>query len=73
MTDLIEIHIDHSGRTSLVGRLRYFAKARSQASIFEYADEWLAFDDAFAIDNDLSSRSSANHFMAEQEQLGCFT
>ena len=50
MTDLIEIHIDHSGRTSLVGRLRYFAKARSQTSIFEYADEWLAFDDAFAID-----------------------
>lgn len=47
MTDLIEIHIDHSGRTSLVGRLRYFAKARSQTSIFEYAD------DAFAINNDL--------------------
>ena len=50
MTDLIEIHIDHSGRTSLVGRLRYFAKVRSQTSIFEYADKWLAFDDAFAID-----------------------
>ena len=50
MTDLIEIHIDHSGRTSLVGRLRYFAKARSQTSMFEYADEWLAFDDAIAID-----------------------
>lgn len=50
MTDLIEIHIDHSDRASLVGRLRYFAKARSQTSIFEYADEWLASDGAFAID-----------------------
>ena len=53
MTDLIEVHIDHSGRASLTGKLRYFAKERSQTSIFEYADEWLAFDDAFSISGDL--------------------
>ena len=53
MTDLIEVHIDHSGRASLIGKLRYFAKERSQTSIFEYADEWLAFDDAFSISDDL--------------------
>ena len=53
MIDLIEVHIDHSGRASLIGKVRYFAKERSQASIFEYADEWLAFDDAFSIKNDL--------------------
>ena len=37
MTDLIEVHIDHSGRASLIGMILNFAKERSQASIFEYA------------------------------------
>ena len=50
MDETIEIHIDHPSGASLVGRLRYFAMARSQTSIFEYAGEWLAFVEAFAID-----------------------
>ena len=33
MTDLIEIHIDHSDRASLVGRLRYFAKAQRESNL----------------------------------------
>ncbi len=53
MTDTIEIYIHHAGEVHLVGRCRYVAKRRSnggQSSIFEYADEWLANPDAFALD-----------------------
>ena len=50
MTDTIEIYIDHAGETRLVGRCRYVAKRRGQSSVFEYADEWLDYGDAFALD-----------------------
>ena len=50
MTGTIEIHIDHAGQTHLVGRCRYVAKRRGQSSVFEYADEWLDYSDAFALD-----------------------
>ena len=50
MTDIIEIYIDHAGETRLVGRCRYVAKRRGQSSVFEYADEWLGYADAFALD-----------------------
>ena len=50
MTDIIEIYIDHAGETRLVGRCRYVAKRRGQSSVFEYADEWLGYVDAFALD-----------------------
>lgn len=50
MTDTIEIYIDHTGETRLVGRCRYVAKHRGQSSVFEYADEWLGYSDAFALD-----------------------
>ena len=50
MNETIEVHIDHAGETRLVGRCRYVAKARSQSSIFEYADGWLGYREAFALD-----------------------
>ena len=56
MTDTIEIYINHAGEAHLVGRCRYVAKRRSnekrpgRSSVFEYADEWLANPDAFALD-----------------------
>lgn len=50
MNETIEVHIDHAGETRLVGRCRYVAKARSQSSVFEYADGWLGYRDAFALD-----------------------
>jgi serine/threonine-protein kinase HipA len=50
VTDTIEIYIDHAGETHWVGRCRYVAKRRGQSSVFEYADEWLANPDAFALD-----------------------
>ena len=50
MTDTIEIYIDHTGETRLVGRCRYVAKHRGQSSVFEYANEWLGYSDAFALD-----------------------
>jgi len=50
MTDTIEIYIDHAGETRLVGRCRYVAKRRGQSSVFEYANEWLGYSDAFALD-----------------------
>lgn len=50
MNETIEVHIDHAGETRLVGRCRYGAKARSQSSVFEYADGWLGYREAFALD-----------------------
>ena len=50
MTETIEIHIDYGGETRLVGRCRYATKVHNQTSVFEYADEWLSFSEAFALD-----------------------
>jgi serine/threonine-protein kinase HipA len=50
MTDTLEIYIDHAGETHLVGRFRYVAKHRGQSSVFEYAEEWLSYPAAFALD-----------------------
>lgn len=50
MNDTVEIYIEHDGETRLVGRCRYVAKRHAQSSVFEYADEWLGLQNAFAID-----------------------
>lgn len=50
MTDTIEVHIEHGGRTHLVGWCRYVAKHHGQSSVFDYADEWLDLPDALALD-----------------------
>lgn len=50
MNDTIEVHIDTSDGTSIVGRFRYIYRSHSQSSAFEYADEWLRGTNAFAID-----------------------
>ncbi len=60
MTDTLEIYIDHAGSTHLVGRCRYVAKRRGQSSVFEYADEWLDYPEAFALD-------PANLALADQQ------
>ena len=49
MSDTIEVHIEHGGETHLAGLLR-FAERGGRSSVFEYADEWLARGDAFALD-----------------------
>lgn len=60
MTDTLEIYIDYAGSTHLVGRCRYVAKRRGQSSVFEYADEWLDYPEAFALD-------PANLALADQQ------
>jgi len=50
VNDTVEIYIEHDGETRLVGRCRYVAKRHAQSSVFEYADEWLGLQNAFAID-----------------------
>lgn len=50
MTETIEIHIDYGGETRLVGRCQYATKVRNKSSVFEYADEWLTYSEAFALD-----------------------
>ncbi len=50
MTETIEVHIDHGGKTRLVGRCRYADKVRGQSSVFEYSSEWLTCSEAFALD-----------------------
>ena len=60
MTDALEIYIDHAGSTHLVGRCRYVAKRKGQSSVFEYADEWLDYPEAFALD-------PANLALADQQ------
>ena len=50
MTETIEIYIDYGGETRLVGRCRFATKMRNQSSVFEYADEWLSYSEAFALD-----------------------
>ncbi|MCY4305769.1 MAG: type II toxin-antitoxin system HipA family toxin [Aestuariivita sp.] len=60
MTDTLEIYIDYAGSTHLVGRCCYVAKRRGQSSVFEYADEWLDYPEAFALD-------PANLALADQQ------
>ena len=43
-----EVHLDWRGETRLVGVLH--SAERSEAVTFEYAREWLAWSDSFAID-----------------------
>ncbi len=50
MTETIEIYMDYGGETRLLGRCRYATKVRNQSSVFEYADEWLSYSEAFALD-----------------------
>ena len=50
MTDTIEVFVDRTGQTRLVGRCHFIAKRRGQSSVFEYADEWQDRADAFALD-----------------------
>ncbi len=50
MTETIEVDIDHGGLTRLVGRCRYTSKVRNQSTVFEYADQWLDYQGAFALD-----------------------
>jgi len=50
MVEEIEVHIDCEEETHFVGICRYFAKRGRQSSLFEYADSWLEYPNAFAID-----------------------
>lgn len=50
MTETIEVHIDYGGETRLVGHCRYATRVRNKSSVFEYADEWLSYSEAFALD-----------------------
>ena len=50
MSEMIEVHIDHGGKTHFVGRCRYGARVRNFSSTFEYSDEWLSYSEAFALD-----------------------
>ncbi len=56
----LEVHIDWAGATRLVGRLH--SDGRSPAVSFEYAAEWLAGPDVFALDpTSLPLRPGAHH------------
>ena len=50
MNKVIEVHVTFGGETHLVGYLRYLAKAHRQSSLFEYADSWLSYREAFVLD-----------------------
>ena len=50
MTQSVEVYVDLKGQTVLVGPCRFLAKSSSQSSMFEYADSWLEYPDAFALD-----------------------
>ncbi|HED19378.1 MAG TPA: type II toxin-antitoxin system HipA family toxin [Gammaproteobacteria bacterium] len=70
MNDLVEIHIEHEGETRLVGRCRYVAKRHAQSSVFEYADEWLGFQNTFAIDpENLPLRAGPFYTSSEKSAL----
>ena len=56
----VEVHIEWAGATHRVGRLH--TAERSPTVTFEYAPEWLARGDAFAIDPTwLPLRTGAQH------------
>ena len=50
MNETVEVHVDHGGETRLVGYCRYLARARGRSSVFSYADDWLDYGAAFALD-----------------------
>jgi len=50
MTGAVEVYMDIKGETRYIGLLRYLSKRRGQSSSFEYADDWLSYKAAFAID-----------------------
>lgn len=50
MNEVIEVHVKFGGKTHLVGHLRYLGKVHRKSSLFEYADSWLSYREAFALD-----------------------
>lgn len=50
MSEPIEVHIETHGETRFVGLCRYIAKRRGHSTLFQYADSWLDYPNAFAID-----------------------
>lgn len=50
MTQSVEVYVDLKGQAVLVGLCRFVAKSSSQSSMFEYANSWLEYPDAFALD-----------------------
>ncbi|MDE2914138.1 MAG: type II toxin-antitoxin system HipA family toxin [Paracoccaceae bacterium] len=60
-----------------VGRLHFEADGRRQHSLFEYADEWLAANDAFALSPSLPLQPGGYHSSAREDRraalAGCFS
>lgn len=50
MNETVEIHVDHGGETRLVGHCRCLFRPRGQSFVFSYAEDWLNYGGAFALD-----------------------
>lgn len=57
----LDVHIDWQDDTVLVGKLWARSKGNRQTSSFEYASEWIARDDSFALAPDLPLSTGQFH------------
>ena len=67
MNEVIEVHVEFGGKTHLVGHFRYLAKAHRQSSLFEYADSWLSYREAFALDPANLELTTRQHYWTSKK------
>ena len=67
MNEVVEVHMEFGGATHLVGHLRYLGKTHRQSSLFEYADSWLSYRDAFALDPANLQLTTRQHYWTSKK------
>lgn len=67
MNEVIEVHVKFGGKTHLVGHLRYLGKAHRNSSLFEYADSWLSYHKAFALDPANLQLTTRQHYWTSEK------
>ena len=50
MKDSMEVYFECGDKTRLVGKCHFHSQHRRQSSVFQYAESWLAYGGAFALD-----------------------
>lgn len=50
MKDSLEVYVECGDKTRFVGKCHFHSRHRRQSSVFQYAESWLAYGGAFALD-----------------------
>ena len=67
MNEIVEVHVEFDGRTHLAGHLRYLGKTHRQSSVFEHADSWRSYRNAFALDPANLQLTAQQHYWTSEK------